>query len=106
LERSKKTLEDGLGMAVDFISYPFGKIDDRVLRIAQEAGYKAGFTMRSPKQVSPYAIARRGVYRIDTLTSFKRKVTDPHHNFEDIKGSIINWFSQGTPVLRQVILSK
>lgn len=103
LETSKKYLEDRLGVPVDHISYPFGKTNADICRRAREAGYTAGFTMRGRSE-PPMAIRRRGVYRIDTLGSFKRKLETAEFNFEDLKGSVINWFSQGTPVLRQRIL--
>lgn len=44
LQSSKKTLEDLLGTEVDTLSIPGGAIDDRVLRIARESGYRFVFT--------------------------------------------------------------
>jgi peptidoglycan/xylan/chitin deacetylase (PgdA/CDA1 family) len=106
LERSKKTIEDTLGVAVKYLSYPFGKTNRTICDMAQEAGYTAAFTMRAGRNDLPYpfAIGRRGVYRIDTMRSFQRKVTNQAYNFEDFKGAIINWCAQGTPLWKQVIL--
>jgi peptidoglycan/xylan/chitin deacetylase (PgdA/CDA1 family) len=41
LEMSKKTIEDALGGQVSCLSLPHGVFDDKVLKIAQEAGYQA-----------------------------------------------------------------
>jgi len=46
LERSKKALEEITGKPVEFIAYPFGLYDERVMRIAKEVGYKGGFTIK------------------------------------------------------------
>jgi peptidoglycan/xylan/chitin deacetylase (PgdA/CDA1 family) len=40
LETSKKTIEDALGTDVSYSSMPHGSFDKRVLRTAQQAGYK------------------------------------------------------------------
>ena len=47
LERSKRTLEDRLGVPVDDVAYPYGDLkhfDARVLAIAAEAGFQRGYT--------------------------------------------------------------
>ena len=41
LEESKKSIEDQLGSAVDFLSAPHGMINHKVIDIAREVGYKA-----------------------------------------------------------------
>ena len=41
LETSKKTIEDHLGTQVNFLSLPHGVFNDKVLGMAQEAGYQA-----------------------------------------------------------------
>jgi peptidoglycan/xylan/chitin deacetylase (PgdA/CDA1 family) len=41
LETSKKTIADALGKEVDFLSLPHGVFNNKVLKIAQEAGYHA-----------------------------------------------------------------
>ncbi|MFH0857184.1 MAG: polysaccharide deacetylase family protein [Candidatus Magasanikbacteria bacterium] len=46
LERSKKILEEITQKPVEFIAYPFGLYDERVMRIAKEVGYKGGFTIK------------------------------------------------------------
>ena len=41
---SREILESRLGAQVDLIAYPNGNFDERVTRMAHEAGYVAGFT--------------------------------------------------------------
>ena len=41
LETSKKTIADALGKEVDFLSLPHGVFNNKVLKMAQEAGYHA-----------------------------------------------------------------
>lgn len=44
MERSKKTIEDRLGIKVATIAYPFGLHNEKVHAALKEAGYEAGFT--------------------------------------------------------------
>jgi peptidoglycan/xylan/chitin deacetylase (PgdA/CDA1 family) len=44
LSRSRSLLERQLGHPVDHLSYPFGSHDERVVRLAGEAGYRSGCT--------------------------------------------------------------
>lgn len=46
LVRSRQTLEDQLGRAVDFIAYPRGSYSAETLALAQQAGYQGGFTVK------------------------------------------------------------
>ncbi|MCK4353115.1 polysaccharide deacetylase family protein [candidate division WOR-3 bacterium] len=105
---SKTKLEDGLGEEVNFFSFPFGRHNDTVIKIAYEAGYKLLF-ISLPKANEPLAqnpivnsqdiLGRMGVYIIDSLTDFKIKVQKRksiYYTFETLKSNIINSFSQGT----------
>ncbi len=44
LRESRETLERGLGHPVQWLSYPFGSVDDRVVAAAREAGYVLAVT--------------------------------------------------------------
>ena len=46
LTRSRTELEQALGAPVKAIAYPWGRHDDAVERLAEEAGYEGGFTVR------------------------------------------------------------
>jgi peptidoglycan/xylan/chitin deacetylase (PgdA/CDA1 family) len=45
LRRSKLTLERRLGTKIDMLAWPFGIVDDQLMRMASEAGYTAAFTL-------------------------------------------------------------
>lgn len=72
LERSKKALEDAVGVEVWALSYPFGRFNRRVMELAREAGYRAAFAEDySRKAWHPYAIPRIGIYLPDYSPRFK-----------------------------------
>ena len=78
LVRSREVLEGRLGIHVQFISYPFNRVDATVIRMAEFAGYKGGCSMTNRRRLSRefanYVIARRGVYAIDLLPIFRQKI--------------------------------
>lgn len=64
LERSKKTIEDRLGIKVATIAYPFGLHNDKVHAAVQAAGYEAAFTtygQRLGMTTSPFTLGRYDV---------------------------------------------
>lgn len=71
---SKRILEARIGKAVDFLCYPIGAYDDRLIRLAKEAGYKAAVAT-NPGKLKPadeiYAIKRVRISRSsDNLLAF------------------------------------
>lgn len=98
IENSKKIIEDKLGEKVDYLSYPFGRYNNTIKKLAKDAGYSASFTL-NPFICERYAVGRMGIYIIDTMEEFKIKVSGKNnvfYKFEGIKGNIINFFSKGT----------
>lgn len=98
IEISKKIIEDKLGKKVDYLSYPFGRYNNLIKKLAKDAGYSASFTL-NPFSSERYAIGRMGIYIIDTMEEFRIKVSGKNnvfYKFEGIKGNIINFFSKGT----------
>lgn len=74
LERSKKTLEDRLGIAITALAYPFGRFNRKVMAAAQRAGYRLGLTSRPgllTGTLSPMALPRIGVYFSDLSLSWR-----------------------------------
>ena len=68
LDGSRRVLEDGLGVAVGAVAYPFGRADARVRTAARAAGYSLGFSMWLPGSrgaLDRFALRRHGGYRID-----------------------------------------
>ncbi len=104
---SKIELENKLGEKVHFLSYPFGRYNDTVVKLALESGYKLSF-VSNPLANQEGIRGRMGVYIIDGLTHFKAKLqvgnqrstTNNHcsmpYLIEARKSQFINFFSRGT----------
>jgi len=74
---SRTELEGLLGGPSPYVAYPYGLFNDRVLQIAQEVGYEAGFSVQPgfnrPGQ-SLMEIRRLDVFGTDTAANLLRKV--------------------------------
>jgi peptidoglycan/xylan/chitin deacetylase (PgdA/CDA1 family) len=88
LSLSRQMLQDHLGAPAHHLSLPFGRGDSRVYQAAKKAGYASISTLGDKKSKiekvkSENAICdvpiilRRGVYLLDSLQSFKRRVEAP-----------------------------
>jgi len=73
---ARARLQDGLGLDVTAIAYPFGRADARVRAAVRAAGYVLGFSMCTPRAAAfdPFALRRHGVYVIDGARSVLDKV--------------------------------
>jgi len=71
IEGSKMALEDNLGCAIEFLSYPWGGYSPRIERIVQSAGYQAAFTTNTRIE-SNYLTHRYDLYGIKRLTMSAR----------------------------------
>jgi peptidoglycan/xylan/chitin deacetylase (PgdA/CDA1 family) len=81
---SKRTLEEQLGQAIDFLCYPYGDFDTRVQRLTQQAGFKGALAIfeRAPLwRFAPYAIRRIAISSRQPLTEFAGKVSPWHFVF-------------------------
>lgn len=74
LEASRVLLEDLLRHSVQGLAYPFGYHDNRVCRLAEQAGfsYAVGTSQRKVR-VGRYAVPRAGIYRDDDLIALRIK---------------------------------
>jgi len=78
LTGSRKRLEAELGGPCASLAYPFGEADDRVVRAAGEAGYRAaGGLPTSFDHASALSWPRTGVWHSDGPFSFRVKVSRP-----------------------------
>lgn len=103
LEDSKREIEGRLAAPVRSLSYPFGRLNDRVRREAERAGYRAAFALCPPRSPRPdrYALRREAIYVIDSVRSIKAKLgTGLPFLFEDFKGRMINAFAVLTPLVK------
>ncbi len=105
LTHSKAVLEDTLGTHINYISYPFGRYNQRVLEAAMETGYTRGFTMSFPEDSdNALTIGRCAVYGYDTVASVVRKLSGgPLYNLEKWKARVTNKLSAGTVIYNRLV---
>ena len=116
LSESKKKLEEKIGEEIRFLSYPFGRYNREIQKIAKDVGYSAAFTSYPKTKnsvIDPFARRRAGIYIIDTLPEFRVKTLGRQtrmslllFGIEDIKARIINFFSQGTPLVKKIKIKR
>ena len=66
-----------LGRGVQFLAYPYGRVDDELLSRVREQGYAAAFTVRresNPSFARPLQISRSQVYSEMTLEQFAKNL--------------------------------
>jgi peptidoglycan/xylan/chitin deacetylase (PgdA/CDA1 family) len=76
-----RVLAKGVGRAVSFLAYPYGRVDDAVLAKVKEQGYQAAFTVRRESNgafVDLLRISRSQVYSEMTLEQFARNLNVFH----------------------------
>jgi peptidoglycan/xylan/chitin deacetylase (PgdA/CDA1 family) len=66
-----------LGRGVQFLAYPYGRVDDDLLARVREQGYAAAFTVRresNPSFARPLQISRSQIYSEMTLEQFAKNL--------------------------------
>jgi len=74
---SRAALQRLLGRPVDYLAYPYGHLDDRVVMAARRAGYRAALSTQpgfNRRDVDRFRIRRIDVYGTDTPAMLMRKV--------------------------------
>ncbi len=104
---SKETLQNRLSIAVHFISYPFDRVNEKVLLEAGNAGYIGGCCMTNRKKLhgthGKFLIPRRGIYAIDVLPVFKQKLrSDIVSRIFDVNQRVISACSMGSIYYRKL----
>lgn len=77
LTGSRQDLEELLGDPVDYLAYPYGRYDERVLRAVRTAGYQAAFSTQpgfNRLGVDPCRIRRLDIFGTDTPAMLSRKI--------------------------------
>lgn len=78
VEDSKRYLEDRLGVAIDHFAYPYGDMNESIIDMVREAGYKTACSTRSgfnSENVNLFQLRRIEIYGTDSLRQFARKLT-------------------------------
>lgn len=113
LTHSREVLEQNLQIPIRHLSLPFGRGNPRVLACASQAGYVSVSTLgqefhfedRSLASNEQFAqlrfFSRRGIYLLDTLGSFRRRVEAPPDSpRERLRQRAISTFSYGTVMVK------
>jgi peptidoglycan/xylan/chitin deacetylase (PgdA/CDA1 family) len=98
LSRSRMILEDITGKEVKFLSYPFGRTNNRVDTIARLCGYTKAFGLAG---ISPadFVAPRIPIYSNDNYYSIKARLLFIHSRLELLKMNIINRLAGGTIIV-------
>ena len=78
LAGAREDLAALLGGPVDYLAYPYGRYDERVLQQAQRAGYRAAFSVQpgfNRADVDRFRLRRLDVFGTDTPAQLERKIT-------------------------------
>lgn len=78
LTGSREDLQALFGETADYLAYPYGHYDDRVLRATQMAGYRAAFSVQpgfNRRDIDHFCIRRLDVFGTDSAAALKRKIT-------------------------------
>ena len=77
LGQSRSELQDLLGEGVDYLAYPYGHLDDRVIEATKKAGYRAAFSTQpgfNRRNVDRFRLRRLDIFGTDSASALKRKI--------------------------------
>lgn len=98
LAQSKDVIAKQLNFPVQLLSYPFNRVDARIISLTKQAGYSAACALSAPRKLGNtygnYCIPRYGVYRIDAMKTFRLKLMNSP--VEQLKQKLISLASRGT----------
>jgi len=100
LFESKNVLEKKIG-EVNFISFPFNRINDEIIDSAKKAGYKFGF---GGEISGDFMLKKEAIYITDNSRSLAVKILEKPkclYNYERTKQKIINYFTIATMVSKR-----
>ena len=80
LEASKKIIEDKIRSPVRYLSLPYGSLNERVIKIAEDTGYKAIFTSTINSKHSGSTLHRFGRIHVKDTCPLKKfvRLIDPN----------------------------
>ncbi len=78
IEDSKKFLEDKLGIPINHFAYPHGDMNESIMNMVKEAGYRTACLTRSgfnSKELNLFELRRLEIYGTDSIWQFAIKLT-------------------------------
>lgn len=90
IARSKKLLEEALGLPIPTLAYPYGESDARAEKLTRDAGFEAAFaTDRAPRDhaENPYRIRRVVVFPKNSAWDIWKKVQPWYPAYQDWRRS-------------------
>lgn len=75
---ARDDLQALLGETIDYLAYPYGRYDERVLQAAQAAGYRAAFSVQpgfNRRDIDRFRVRRLDVFGTDSPAALRRKIT-------------------------------
>ena len=96
---SKAELEKLCGKTVIALSFPYGSWNDKVVKVAEECGYKKFAVYRRHKFADNYKIIPvTAVYPFDGKAAVKRKISAEIKGITKASAAIVPHFAKGTPI--------
>lgn len=98
LSVSRQQLEDITGREINIISFPFGRVNAKVIAACHDCGYEQGFTMDGSVVLEKdnfFLVARVAIYRNDDYLSLQGKIRH-RSRWARIRNRIINDLASGT----------
>jgi peptidoglycan/xylan/chitin deacetylase (PgdA/CDA1 family) len=102
LAGSKAILEDKLGLPIRYLSYPFGRYNNKVIECAAKTGYQNAYAMVSG--MGNFAVPRHCVYLYDSPYSVNLKLNGSV--IETCKEYVNNSLAGGTITLKRLFPTK
>jgi len=107
LQTSKEIIESRFNTKVRFFCAPFGKLNRKIIEMAQQVGYQGlcGFFPFKYYHLNPpdYLLLRLAVYPFDSLAAIKRKLAENWQiRPEIVKQNIVNFCSNGTVIVQKL----
>lgn len=101
---SKNRIEDILEKRVKLISVPFGRIDEEVYDECLKYGYENIVSIGKPSFTGANLLRSKSVYLGDNNFILNAKLgNNLFSRFEEKRLDIINWFSGGTIMVKEII---
>ena len=104
---SKNIIEDIIQASIDSFSPPFGHVNENIINIAYDLGYRRIFTYKHvAKKLKDipndfHVFDTSPIYRIDTINSLDKK--NRNILYEGVKENIISSFSNLTVIVKELL---